>query len=243
MTKGRMTFSQTVQDMGGWDMAKNSNEKLKGITILFQLASISVLIMNAKLLGETLYHCLGQFMGWYEYLIFFAVGLSALETINNWASIHQYIEYYDRVGLFAVDILTLGLLFEQAYVLTKMVEENSAICITTRVKYLLVTYIGLYILYLIWNCMISKNEKVPPNKKQEIMEVSRWRVAQIVFGILAAGTLMILERGGWMNAADMWENLWIWITGVYLFWALLILFLSQKLLDVLRIAMEAVHTA
>lgn len=230
-----------ARDMGGWDMAKHTDEKLKGITILFQLAGISVLIMNAKWLGETLYHGLDQSMGWYEYLIFFAVGLSVLETINNWASFHQYIQYYDRVGLFALDILTLGLLFEQAYVLTKMVEENSAICITTRVKYLFFTYIGLYFLYLIWNCMISGNSKVSSEEKKKIMGVTCCRTAQIVFGVLAAGVLMILERFGWMEAADMWEHLWIWITGAYLLSALLILFLSQKLLDVLRIAMEAVH--
>lgn len=223
-------------------MAIDKEGRLKGISILFELASISILIMNAKLLGETLYHSLDQAIEGYEFLIFFAVGLSILETINNWASINQYIEYYNHVGLFAVDILTLGVLFEQAYVPTKMVEENSTICIATRVKFLLITYVIEYGLYMLWNCMISRNPKVSLEKRRKIIKVTQWRVAQIVFGILAAGVLTILEMCELNETADVWELLWIWTTGIYLFWALLVLFFSQKLIDVLRIAMEAEHT-
>ena len=61
-------------------------------------------------------------------------------------------------------------------------------------------------------------------------------------GILAAGVLTILEMCELNETADVWELLWIWTTGIYLFWALLVLFFSQKLIDVLRIAMEAEHT-
>lgn len=223
-------------------MIENKEYKLEGISGLFKLAGISILIMNAKLLGDTLYLGLDKSIGWYEFLIFTAVGLSALETINNWASINQYIEYYDSVSLFAIDILTLGLLFEQAYVLTKMAAEDSAVCITTRVKYLLITYIMLYALYMLWNCLICRNQKVSKEKKEKIIKVTHWRVAQLVFGLLVAGVLVILESCIWIEDSDIWEYLWIWTTGVYLSVALLILFFSQKLIGVLRTAMEVKHT-
>ncbi len=225
-------------------MARDKEDnKLEGISILFKLAGISILIMNAKLMGETLYQGLEQSMGPYELLILFSMGVSVLETINNWASINQYIKYYNHVGLFAVDILTLGVLFEQAYVLTKAVEEGGTIYITTRVKFLLITYIALYVLYMLWNSMISRNPKISPGKRKKIIGVTRWRVAQIVLGIFATGVLASLERCGFIETTDIRELLWIWTTGAYLFWALLVLLFSQKLIDVLRIAMEAEHTA
>lgn len=221
-------------------MVKNK-ERLKGISILFQLAGISVLIVNAKLVGETVYYSLNHAVGCYELLIFLAAGVSALETINNWASIMQYIKYYKNVGLFAVDILTLVLLFEQAYVLTKVVEENSAVCIITRVKFLLATYVVLYVLYTLWNCMMGRNTCVPAEKRKEILAVTRWRVAQIVVGSLIAGLLTILEHE-WIKEKNIWEPLWVGMTGAYLVWTLLILFFSEKLVEILRTAMEAEHT-
>ena len=79
-------------------------------------------------------------------------------------------------------------------------------------------------------------------KKEKIIKVTHWRVAQLVFVLLVAGVLVILESCIWIEDSDIWEYLWIWTTGVYLSGALLILFFSQKLIGVLRTAMEVKDT-
>lgn len=223
-------------------MEESTERRLEGLSFLFKLAGISIIVLDATLIGEILYSGLNAGFGFYEMVVLSVVVLNILETINNWASVDQYILYYERIALFAVDILTLGVFYIQVYVLSRIADDGGVSDITIRMKFILVTYILLYGLYWAWNHMIMKHQHVPGEKKKKILKVTQCRVGQVIIGIFVLIVLCILQRVVFPKTTKCCIDIWLLFTMLYLVAAGFILMFSQKLPEILRTAMEARHT-
>lgn len=221
---------------------KRQKRRLRGLSLVFQVAGISLIVMNMTLLGETLYNLMDQGGTLYEAVVIPAAILNILELINNWSSISQYIRSYRKVSLFAADLLTLGLFYIQVYVLARIAETDSPSDKRLWFGFILMTYLCLYTLYTWWNILIGQSENISCRAREKIMAVTRWREYQLLFGTAVLSGLMVLENLELPVSSTSWAMAWAAIIWIYLGVAAIILFLSQKLLKMLKIAMEAEYT-
>lgn len=155
------------------------------VLMVFQLASLAMIVMNGTLISEIIYKILMDEAGVYQAIVAVAAGLSILELMNNWASIKDYIVYYSRIALFAADIATLGLLYGQVYILTKLEDAaHTQISTLWSLNFIIFSYLFLYILYLIWDDLIIKDKSVPQEKRDKVKRTIALRRSQAVIGIL-----------------------------------------------------------
>ena len=215
----------------------NTGGKNEEMLKIFKLAAISIIVMNATLMGETIYVILTKEITCREGIVLLlAVALSILEVINNWASISEYIGCYDKARLFVMDILTLGVFYIQVYVLFRIVDSSEGEPgIVARMNFILVTYMALHLCYIIWDQMIRKNGQISKAKRDKIAKVVMWRLAQVV-----AGGLLALLFHGWLGRRVPPPELrlaWEMLVIGYIIFAGIILFACEKLPKVLQIAM------
>lgn len=208
---------------------------------IFKLAAISIIVMNATLMGETIYVILTKGITCCEGIVLLlAVVLNILEVINNWASINEYISYYDKARLFVMDILTLGVFYIQVYVLFRIVESSDGKPgIVTRMNFILFAYMALHLCYIIWDQIMRKNKHISKEKRNKISKVVVWRLVQVAAGGFLA--LMLHIRFGRKAPLPEMQFAWEVLVIGYIIFAGIILFACEKLPKVLQIAMGEKH--
>ena len=72
-------------------------KRLKSLALIFQVAGISLIVMNATLFAETVYRIMDCGIGLFEGTLLVTAVLNILELINNWTSINKFIYHYGSI--------------------------------------------------------------------------------------------------------------------------------------------------
>lgn len=210
------------------------------VLVVFQLASLAIIVMNGTLISEIIYKLLMNEAGVYQVVVAVAAVLSILEVMNNWASIKDYIAYYSSIALFTADIATLGLLYSQVYILTKLEKaEHTQISILRSLNFIIFSYLLLFILYLIWDDLIIKDKSVPREKRDKVAHTIALRRSQAVIGAVFFLMPFVLKHASGNFPVQQLIIAQLILAFAYIVLSGAALMKAQKLADVLRTIMEA----
>lgn len=210
------------------------------VLMVFQLASLAIIVMNGTLISEIIYKLLMDEAGVYQVVVATAAVLSILEVMNNWASIKDYIAYYSRIALFAADIATLGLLYGQVYILTKLEQAvHTQLSTLWSLNFIIFSYLLLSVLYLIWDDLIIKDKCVPQEKRVKVEHTIALRRSQTVIGVLFILMPFILKQTSGNFSVQQLITAQMIVVFAYIALSCVALIIAQKLADVLKTIMEA----
>lgn len=221
-------------------MSDSKGRKQNYVLNLFQVTSLAVIIISATLFFDMIYKWMVGEAGIQQLIVALAMVVSILEVMNNWASIKEYGENYNRSALFALDILTLGLLYGQTYILSKLeASECTKSMEQLSLNVILFSYTMLYILYLIWNGLIRQDEKIKLEKREKVEKSSQWRFAQVMCGGCFLSMPFFLRQTEAVITTQQLMDIKTGLVLVYMGGSLAILILTQKILMMVKTIMEA----
>lgn len=216
------SLEQGKSNTGKHDLGKVGEKSPKNLLLVFQLACLATIVLNANLAGEILFSIINNGYHMVHVVVLASVVLNVMEIINNWASIKIFLKEYTS-GLFVLDVVTLGIFYLQIYVLTKMVEKFRMEETHGFMFVILWSYIILFVLYISWNIpvllSIYKRRKVAKRstlgrddwtKVKDIWQFSIFRVVLII------GALLILYSP-WGEGAKLIAY-FVFISLCILFW-------------------------
>ena len=221
-------------------MSDSKGKKQNYVLNLFQVTSLAVIIISATLLFDMIYKWMVGEDEIQQLIVALAMVVSILEVVNNWASIKEYGKNYNRSALFALDILTLGLLYGQTYILSKLeASECTKSMEQLSLNVILFSYTMLYILYLMWNGLICQDEKIKLEKREKVEKSSQWRFAQTMCGGFFLSMPFFLQQTEGVITTQQLMDIKAGLVLVYMGGSLAILILTQKILMMVKTIMEA----
>ena len=125
--------------------------------------------------------------------------------------------------------------------LSRVMKNGGITDMVLRFQFLFITYVFLYIVYVVWNRMIIACEGVAFDRRRKVISVTEWREHQIFIGGALFCGLLALESLD-LQVSPMTMS-WIWALALWFYqgMAVVILFRSQKLTGMLKNAMEAMY--
>ena len=223
--------------MAGENQSRQDRSK---VLTVFQLASLATIVMCGTLMSEIGYKVIMGNIEFYQLVVAAAIVLCILEIMNNWASIKEYIEYYNRIALFVNDIVTIGLFYGQVYILTKLVEsKHTLISIQRSLSFIVASFTLLYILYANWNRLIIKDERTPKDKINKVTRTIKMRRFQVMSGVVLFIVPILLKIACKGIELERILAIYSCLICVYIILGCVILFSARKFADVLKTIMEA----